>query len=194
MTKEQLITKYGIEWYEAYKVKCRQRKKARYDTDAEYREAYKVKHNAYCKERYDNDAEYREAKRKYNRERRMNLEYCEAKRKYNRDKAKERYANDVRYRETLNAKHNAYRKERYVIGGRIDLVENYDKAKVNNFKGWHIHHRLELHPDYSVRFTRESLIELNLYYNRPPNELIWLTKSEHRRLHNLGRKYEKGKA
>lgn len=27
----------------------------------------------------------------------------------------------------------------------IEKVENYEKAKADNFKGWDIHHRLETH-------------------------------------------------
>lgn len=81
-------------------------------------------------------------------------------------------------------------KGRYVIDGRIDLVENYELAKADNFKGWCMHHRLELHPDNSVRFTKTSLLKLGLYYRRPPTELIWVTSSEHARMHNLGKKNE----
>lgn len=188
MTKEQLIERYGIEWYEAYKVKCRQRKKERYDTDAEYREAFKVKCNTYCKERYANDAEYRETIKyrhnTYQKERYANdSEFREAK----KAKANTRYANDARYREALNDKHNAYRKERYVIGSRIDLVENYELAKTDNFKGWHIHHKDEIRilpSGMIVIRTKEELIENGRYYDCPPNELIWMRQSEHVALHN----------
>lgn len=64
-----------------------------------------------------------------------------------------------------------------------ELIENYELVKADNFKDWDCHHRLELHPDLSVRFTRDSLIKLELYYNRPAFELIFLTKSEHSKLH-----------
>lgn len=66
-------------------------------------------------------------------------------------------------------------------------IENYEQAKKDNFKGWHCHHRLELHPDGSVRFTRESLIKLDLYINRPANELIFLRADEHNKLHGVNR-------
>lgn len=148
MNKEQQIAKYGIEWYEEYKAKSRQRKKERYANDAKYREDRKAKCNA-------------------------------------RDKA--RYTNDARYREERNAKHNAYCKEQYVKEGRIDLIENYDKAKVNNFKGWHIHHKDEIRilPSGMIAIrTKEELIENGRYYNCPPNELIWMRQSEHVALHN----------
>lgn len=68
-----------------------------------------------------------------------------------------------------------------------ELIENYDKAKADNFKGWHCHHRLELHQDGSIRFTKESLIKLDLYTNRPASELIFLTSKEHTKMHGKNR-------
>jgi hypothetical protein len=69
-----------------------------------------------------------------------------------------------------------------------ELIENYEQAKADNFKGWDCHHRLELHPDCSLRFTRKSLQKLDLYLNRPASELIFLTHSEHARIHNISKK------
>ena len=68
----------------------------------------------------------------------------------------------------------------------LTQIENYEKAQLEDFKGWCIHHRLELHPDYSVRFTASSLKKLNFYYNRPARELIFLRSSEHVRIHHKG--------
>lgn len=68
-----------------------------------------------------------------------------------------------------------------------EKIENYDLAKADNFKGWNCHHRLELHPDGSTRFTRNSLIRLDLYVNRPASELIFLRTSEHKKLHGVNR-------
>ena len=68
----------------------------------------------------------------------------------------------------------------------LTQIENYEKAKLEDFRGWCIHHRLELHPDFSVRFTTASLKQLNLYYNRPARELIFLRSSEHVRIHHKG--------
>lgn len=96
---------------------------------------------------------------------------------------KERYRNDSEYRGYKRARQMG----RYVEDDRIDLVENYELAAQDNLDGWDIHHRLELHPDGSIRFTRRSLIKLDLYYNRPPSELIWLRESEHVSLHNSAR-------
>lgn len=62
-------------------------------------------------------------------------------------------------------------------------IENYQKAKADNFKGWHCHHRLETHtPDgerRDVDIGYKELKALGLYYNRPAEELIFLTSREH---------------
>lgn len=69
----------------------------------------------------------------------------------------------------------------------IELVENYEPAKADGFTNWHIHHRLETHTSdgkrRSVNITKEELIALDMYYNRPSEELIFLTNSEHAKLH-----------
>ena len=70
----------------------------------------------------------------------------------------------------------------------ISLIENYDKAIADKTKIWHCHHRRE------TIFSRKDLIEIGEYYNRPACELIFLTKSEHMRLHHLGKpSWMKGK-
>ena len=71
-----------------------------------------------------------------------------------------------------------------------EKIENYEKAKADNFKGWHCHHRLETHtPDgkrRDVDISHRDLIALGMYYNRPASELIFLPASEHNA-------YKKGK-
>lgn len=66
-------------------------------------------------------------------------------------------------------------------------IENYQKAKTDNFKGWHCHHRLETHNSDGERrlvdITVAELQALDMYYNRPSSELIFLTGSEHNSLH-----------
>lgn len=70
----------------------------------------------------------------------------------------------------------------------FENIENYDKAKADNFKGWICHHRLETHNSdgerRSVDVTYKELIALDMYLNRPAEELIFLTVSEHAKLHN----------
>ena len=62
-------------------------------------------------------------------------------------------------------------------------IENYDKAKADNFKGWHCHHRLETHTSDGGRrpvdISVAELQALGMYYNRPAEELIFLPRSEH---------------
>ena len=64
-----------------------------------------------------------------------------------------------------------------------EKIENYEKAKADNFKGWHCHHRLETHTSDGERrpvdITVDELITLGMYYNRPASELIFLPASEH---------------
>jgi hypothetical protein len=78
----------------------------------------------------------------------------------------------------------------------FENIENYDKAKADNFKGWHCHHRLETHNSDGERrlvdISHKELKALNMYYHRPANELIFLSDKEHLRLHNKGNQYHKG--
>ena len=75
----------------------------------------------------------------------------------------------------------------------IENVENFEKAKADDFKGWEVHHRLETHNSDGERrtviITVAELKALDMYYNRPSSELIFLTKSEHRFLHKKGKHF-----
>lgn len=70
----------------------------------------------------------------------------------------------------------------------VQHIENYDSV-VNSKGGWVLHHRLETHfEDGTPRplrcnLTSHELTALGMYYNRPANELIFLPKSEHCKLH-----------
>ena len=70
-------------------------------------------------------------------------------------------------------------------------IENYEKAKADNFKGWECHHRLETHNSDGERrlvdITREELLALGMYYDRPSEELIFLKASAHTILHRKGK-------
>ena len=72
-----------------------------------------------------------------------------------------------------------------------ELIENYDKAIADTTQVWNCHHRLETHTSDGekrlVDISRAELIALGTYYDRPPEELIFLTKAEHQRLHNVGK-------
>ena len=72
-------------------------------------------------------------------------------------------------------------------------IENYEKALKDNFKGWCCHHRLQTHNSDGerrlVNISAAELLALGMYYNRPAEELIFLTESEHHSLHNKGEKH-----
>lgn len=67
--------------------------------------------------------------------------------------------------------------------GDITQIENYEKAINDDTQTWDCHHRKEIELKLSVK----QLDELGLYLNRPASELIFLTKSEHVRLHQSGK-------
>ena len=96
------------------------------------------------------------------------------------------------HKEELRERNKQYRRKNeymfaFCIPEEIERIENYELAKKDNFKGWCIHHRLETHnSDGEKRLVNLSMAELkalDMYYNRPANELIFLTKSEHTKLH-----------
>lgn len=60
-------------------------------------------------------------------------------------------------------------------------IENYDKAIADKTQTWYCHHKLEIGNGYTN--TVDDLKLMNLYYNRPACELIFLTASEHQLLH-----------
>ena len=73
----------------------------------------------------------------------------------------------------------------------ISKIENYDLAINDDTQTWCCHHRLEIQGN--VKRTARELSMCGLYWNRPADELILLTNSEHVRLHSIGNKYAKGK-
>lgn len=84
--------------------------------------------------------------------------------------------------------------------GDITQIENFDKAindrsDLYSHSNWVCHHRLETHNlDGSIRDiqqSRDDLKLLDLYYHRPPSELIFLTRAEHNRVHTQGRRLSK---
>ena len=67
----------------------------------------------------------------------------------------------------------------------VSLIENYDLAIADTTQTWHVHHRREI----SENKSRKQLIAEGHYYKVKAEELIFLTKSEHMRLHNKGKKH-----
>lgn len=71
-------------------------------------------------------------------------------------------------------------------------IENYDLAIADTTQTWECHHRLETHTSDGERrlvdLTANELKALGVYYNRPPEEFIFLTKEVHVSLHFKDRK------
>lgn len=62
-------------------------------------------------------------------------------------------------------------------------IENYWNAKADDFKGWCCHHRR------GADITAKELKALGKYYNIPASDLVFMTISEHRKLHQTGKKH-----
>ena len=65
----------------------------------------------------------------------------------------------------------------------ISKIENYEAAMNDTTQTWHCHHRTEIWWNCSAK----DLIENECYYHRKACELIFLTPSEHHKLHNKGK-------
>ena len=63
----------------------------------------------------------------------------------------------------------------------ISLIENYEQAINDKNRKWVCHHRR------GTIYSKEGLIEIGEYYNRPAIELIFMTEEEHKRFHNIGK-------
>lgn len=63
------------------------------------------------------------------------------------------------------------------------MIENYQEA-VKSPILWECHHRLELDAEGNFLNSRDDLKAKGLYYHLPPEELIFLTQSDHRKIHN----------
>lgn len=78
-------------------------------------------------------------------------------------------------------------------------IENYNKAIADESQTWECHHRLETHfsngepRPKNAQLTRVELRTLGSFYNRPPEEFIFLTKAEHTRTHSIENQNMKGK-
>lgn len=59
----------------------------------------------------------------------------------------------------------------------ISKIYGYKEAVADKEKMWDIHHCLGL------VWSREQLIEMGLYYNQPAERLMFVTRSQHKKLH-----------
>lgn len=66
----------------------------------------------------------------------------------------------------------------------ISKIENYDLAKNDKENSWVCHHRLEITLNGEYAISPADLRRHGMYYNRPYFELIFLSRSEHAKLHN----------
>lgn len=67
----------------------------------------------------------------------------------------------------------------------ISKIKNYDKAIADTTQTWDCHHMTETW----WNCTAKDLIDNECYYNRKACELIFLTHSEHQRLHTKGKNH-----
>ena len=70
-------------------------------------------------------------------------------------------------------------------------IENYEIA-VNSLEIYACHHRLETHTSDGERrlvdISKQELITLGMYYNRPPEELVFMQRDKHTSLHCKNKK------
>ena len=77
---------------------------------------------------------------------------------------------------------NSYKAKSYCCE-EISLIENYNQAIADQTKMWDIHHRRECDSEGRTLFTKKQLIDMNLYYQRPASELVFVTRSMHKKIH-----------
>lgn len=63
----------------------------------------------------------------------------------------------------------------------VTQIENYEKAVNDDTQTWHCHHRLET----DLCLSSDELIKQGKYWKVPASELIFLTPSEHMRIHTI---------
>ena len=88
------------------------------------------------------------------------------------------------------SKQNFIKTRKTCLCDNPELIENYEQAISDKYEIWICHHRDEvktLPSGIKVLRTRKELIENGRYYHCPPNELIFMTRSEHQKLHTKGK-------
>lgn len=162
------------------------------ECDAEYKKQYSATHKEFLKERgayfRNRDPELTKQRKRaeYQRNKEHILSY---QAKYRAENKEKKQATDKRYRETHKEQIQTQRQLAHwqLICEDVTKVENYEKAKADNFVNWVQHHRLETHNSDGERrlaqLTAEELKALDMYYKRPAEELIWLTRAEHINIH-----------
>ena len=72
---------------------------------------------------------------------------------------------------------------RKYCNGDITKIENYNEAIADKTQTWLCHHRLGIRPFSKKTVSHKKLIEYGLYYNQPPEALLFIKRSEHQKLH-----------
>lgn len=162
------------------------------ECDKEYKKQYSATHKEFLKERgaYFRNRDPELTKKRKRESYLRNREHCLAySKKYRTENKERKQATDKRYRETHKEQIQAQRQLAHwqLICEDVTKVENYNLALADNFVNWVQHHRLETHNSDGerrlVQITAEELQALDMYYNRPAEELIWLTRAEHINIH-----------
>ena len=183
MTKIEFIERYGEEAY-----------KRRLECQKQYREQHKEEIKQYREKNKQYQKQYREqhkeeAKQYYQQHKEQKQQYLKQYYQQHKEQKKQYYQ---QHREEINKYQKQWNRKNiamfaYCIPEEWEQIENYESAKKDSFKGWHIHHRLETHNSDGekrlVNISREELKAMDMYYNRPANELVFLTNSEHIKLH-----------
>lgn len=65
----------------------------------------------------------------------------------------------------------------------ITRIKNYAKALADPTETWICHH---INGEQFTGFKAVDLIKMNMYYNRPASELMFVTHDEHRTIHRKG--------
>jgi len=86
----------------------------------------------------------------------------------------------------------SFRKAHWFCKDDISLIENYEEA-VNSEEIWDVHHRDEIRilPSGVIALrSRQELKDNGRYFKCPANELIFMSHTEHAKLHAKYRKCE----
>lgn len=115
-------------------------------------------------------------------------EYLERCRDWEKEHRPNRWKERREYLKNYRKSHKQH--QRYCCES-LENVENYEKAKADNFEGWHLHHRLETHTSDGekrlVDISMKELKALGMYWYIPANELLFIKDTEHKKLHNTGK-------
>ena len=150
------LKEYSKEYYKNKKL----------ENPEEFRRSEAEKYKKWYNDKLENDPDYFK-------------KIAENRREYFKNYRKTRYRTNKEYSIACRTSQTKYCWRE----GERKLIENYDKAVADNFKGWMLHHRLECTIDGEYALSVKDLKRMNMYYNRPYFELIYLTNSEHSKLH-----------